>query len=69
MHQEISDRATQLMGKEVSRKEFLGMAGLTLVSVMGFGTIYKLLTGQSFTAPAVNNQQTPAGYGASSYGR
>lgn len=36
-----------LFQKEVSRKEFLGIAGLAVLSLFGMGTIIKLLTGKS----------------------
>jgi hypothetical protein len=53
-----------LMQKEVSRKEFLGMAALAAGSVLGFGSIIKLLTGKSLTNHKVTN-----GYSANGYGR
>jgi hypothetical protein len=54
------------MDKEVSRKEFLGMSGLAVASVFGFGTIVKMLTGKSLsTHPHVTGA---LGYGASAYG-
>jgi hypothetical protein len=41
-------RALQnLMQVEVSRKEFFGLLGLVLLSVLGFEVILKLLTGKS----------------------
>ena len=55
---------SNLMEKEVSRKEFLGIAGLATVSILGFGTIIKLLTGKSFDTHHVLHD----GYGASLYG-
>jgi hypothetical protein len=56
-----------LMDKEVSRKEFLGMSGLALASVFGFGAFVKLLTGKSLTG---HHSIAPSsyGYGASAYG-
>jgi hypothetical protein len=36
-----------LLQKEVSRKEFLGIMGLALCSILGFGHILELLTGKS----------------------
>ncbi len=55
---------SSLLEKEVSRKEFLGMAGLAVASVLGFGSVLKLLTGKSL------HHQSPAehGYGSSAYG-
>jgi hypothetical protein len=52
-----------LMQKEVSRKEFLGIAGLAVLSIFGFGTIVKLLTGKSVTG-----HQSAHDYSASVYG-
>jgi hypothetical protein len=56
-----------LLEKEVSRKEFLGMSGLAIASIFGFGTAIKLLTGKSIhNHPALGNNNF--GYGASAYG-
>lgn len=53
-----------LLQKEVSRKEFLGLAGVAVVSVLGFGPLLKLLTGKSLH----NTPEAQVGYGNSSYG-
>jgi len=53
-----------LMEKEVSRKEFLGMFGLAVASIFGFGTVIKLLTGKSLGG----SQHFGSGYGSSAYG-
>jgi hypothetical protein len=53
-----------LMGKEISRREFLGMSGLALASIFGFGTFVKLLTGKSLST----NKHLASGYGSSPYG-
>lgn len=50
--------------KEVTRKEFLGMSGLAIASVFGFGTLIKLLTGKSLTT----SHSSAAGYGGGAYG-
>jgi hypothetical protein len=52
-----------IMQKEVTRKEFLGMSGLAVASIFGFGTIIKLLTGKSLHANTFSS-----GYGSSAYG-
>lgn len=52
-----------LMQKEVSRKEFLGISGLAVASIFGFGTLVKLLTGKS-----LHGQNLSGGYGSSAYG-
>jgi hypothetical protein len=62
MNAHISD----LLDKEVSRKEFLGMSGLAVASIFGFGTLVKLITGKSLGG---THLQTPRNtYGNSSYG-
>ena len=52
-----------LLQKEVSRKEFLTIAGLALLSVFGFGAIVKMLTGKSLDVHHISD-----GYGGSVYG-
>ena len=42
------------------------MAGLGLMSIMGFGTIIKLLTGKS---SLLHHNESAAGYGSSAYGK
>ena len=59
----MSKPLQQLMDKEVSRKEFLGMAGLVLMSIFGLGTIVKLLTEHN-----LGSKQAGIGYGSSAYG-
>jgi hypothetical protein len=59
MNQQIG----QIMKKEVTRKEFLGMSGLAIASVFGFSTIIKLLTGKSLHSTVFTN-----GYGSTAYG-
>jgi len=54
-----------LMQKEVSRKEFLGISGLAVASIFGFGTLIKLLTGKSLNG---HLGRSTAGYGSSAYG-
>ncbi len=51
-----------LMQKEMTRKEFLATLGLGIATVLGFGSLLKLLTGKS----SIHN--TPSGYGSSTYG-
>lgn len=52
-----------LLQKEVSRKEFLMIAGLALLSIIGFETVLKLLTGKSLDTHHLVN-----GYGSTVYG-
>lgn len=60
----MKQQLNTLMQKEVSRKEFLSMSGLALVSIFGLGSIIKLLNGQSILSNKVSS-----GYGSSPYGR
>jgi len=60
MHQQVNT----LMRKEISRKEFLGMSGLAVASIFGFGTLIKLVTGQS----TGTGKHFATGYGSSPYG-
>ena len=59
----MNKQVSTIMQKEVSRKEFLGMSGLAVASVFGFGTVIKLLSGKSFGGKAFSS-----GYGSSAYG-
>lgn len=54
-----------LTQKEVTRKEFLTTVGFGVVSIMGFGSIVKLLTGKS---SVLKHGGMSAGYGSSAYG-
>jgi hypothetical protein len=62
----MNTHVSTLMEKEVSRKEFLGMSGLAVASIFGFGTIVKLLTGKSLDASS--GRHLSNGYGSSAYG-
>jgi len=53
---------SSLLDKQVSRKEFLGILGLAGASVLGMGSILKLITGRSLDGSA------NLGYGSSAYG-
>ena len=59
----MNTHLSTLMDKEVTRKEFLGMSGLAIASVFGFGTLIKLLTGKS-----LSGRHLSGGYGSSAYG-
>jgi hypothetical protein len=52
-----------LLQKEISRKEFLGMSGLAVASVLGLGSFVKLVSGQSLLGAKRSH-----GYGSSPYG-
>jgi hypothetical protein len=60
----MNAHVANLMQKEVSRKQFLGMLGLVVLSVFGFSTIIKLLTGKSLESHRV----VSGGYGVTEYG-
>ena len=53
-----------LMHKEMTRKEFLATLGLAAASVLGFGSVLRLLNGKSGSGIARGG-----GYGSSAYGR
>ncbi len=61
----MNARLSSLLDREVSRKEFLGMSGLAIASILGFGTIVKLLTGKSLQS---HSNFRSSGYGSSAYG-
>ncbi len=51
-----------MMQKEMTRKEFLATLGFGVATVMGFGSLLKLLTGKHSAPPS------SYGYGSSAYG-
>ena len=57
---------SNLVQKEMTRKEFLATMGFGLASVMGFSTIIRLLTGKSVEYHLTGHAS--GGYGSSSYG-
>lgn len=58
-----------ILQKEVSRKEFLGIAALALISILGFGHIMQLLTGKSLEHHSVGDGYGDAAYGGAKKGR
>jgi hypothetical protein len=54
-----------LLEHELTRKEFLTVAGLGVASIFGLGTIIKLLTGKSSSQ---HFKSYTSGFGASNYG-
>jgi len=64
----MNTHLSNLMEKEVSRGEFLGMLGLATASIFGFGTLLKLLTGKSLENHSSLKPTLSNGYGSSVYG-
>ena len=60
MHTQVST----LLEKKMSRKEFMATLGIGVASVMGFGSVIKLLNGANVSS----QKSVSKGYGASSYG-
>ncbi len=58
---------TTLLERDMTRQEFLVTLGFGLVSVMGFSTIIKLLTGKSLDRHL--GHRSIKGYGTRPYGR
>lgn len=56
-------QVTNIMEKEMSRKEFLATLGFGLASVFGFSTVLKLIFNKGHSS-----HLAPAGYGSSVYG-
>jgi hypothetical protein len=46
----LIDNLQKILPKEVTRKEFLGILGLAVGSVLGFGHVIKLLSGKSVSS-------------------
>lgn len=59
----MSNQLQSLMQKEISRKEFLGVLGLALVSIFGLGHVVKLLTGKSLDKHPLFGDDTATAYG------
>lgn len=57
---------TELLAKEISRKEFLATLGFGVASIVGFSTIIHFLTGKSVESHL--SQRVSSGYGSSPYG-
>jgi hypothetical protein len=58
----MNKQLSALMQKEVTRKEFLMALGLGIATVMGFGSLIRMLSGKQHQTPAAS------GYGTSVYG-
>jgi hypothetical protein len=55
----------EALQREVTRKEFLGVAGLGVASIFGLGTVIKLLTGKS---TSLHMKHYTSGFGSADYG-
>jgi hypothetical protein len=64
----MTTQVSELLNKEVSRKEFLGMSGLAVASIFGFGSVVKLLTGKSPTSALQGHGMMNSGYSSGAYG-
>jgi hypothetical protein len=58
-----SNPMSSLMRREVSRQEFIAIIGLVALSILGFGTIVKVLTGKS-----LEGHHSPHDYSGTVYG-
>lgn len=58
----MNKQIENLLQKEMSRKEFLMTVGFGVASVMGFGTVLKMLSGKK------RQESAAMGYGSSAYG-
>lgn len=58
---------TKVLSKEVTRTEFLSLAGLSLASIFGMSTLLELLTGKS-PKHHIYKLSGQAGYGDRPYG-
>lgn len=61
----MKQQVDALIQKEMTRKEFLTTVGFGVVSIMGFSSILKLLTGKGHE---FRRTTTTAGYSSSAYG-
>lgn len=61
----MNKQLSALTQKEVTRKEFLTAVGFGVMSIMGIGSIVKLLTGKH---GLTSGRSSSAGYGSSAYG-
>lgn len=64
----MTTHVAELLQKEVSRKEFLGMSALAIGSIFGLGTIIKMVTGKSFSGSAGQHLNLNGGFGSGAYG-
>lgn len=62
----------ELMKKELTRKQFLQLLAVLIISVLGFNNLYSLLTKAGSTASTARLQSkhtdTSSGFGSSKFG-
>jgi hypothetical protein len=61
----MNKHLTDLMHKEMTRKEFLTTLGLGIATAFGFGSLLRLLTGKESLLP---HTHAASGYGSGTYG-
>lgn len=65
MHQQINQKAQELLNKKMDRRDFLRHVGIGALLLFGLGSIIKTLT----TAERnVAEKKTTTGYGSGAYG-
>jgi len=63
----MNKQLASLMQQEMTRKEFLTALGFGIATVLGFGSLLRLLTGkQAF--PIQQHSTVSNGYGSNAYG-
>jgi len=62
-----STPVSELLQKQVTRKEFMATTGLGIVSILGFSTIIHFLSGKKSSGFATTTRRT-SGYGSHPYG-
>lgn len=64
----VQKQVSDLLQREMTRKEFMATLGFGAATLMGFGSIVRLLTGTHTTSATPQHGTTATGYGASVYG-
>jgi hypothetical protein len=65
MHKQLDT----LLQQEMTRREFMTTIGFGAVSLLGFGSLLRLLKGDSSVLPRSSSVRRGYGYGAGGYGR
>jgi hypothetical protein len=76
MHKDIDERSANMtmylsnpVHKEVSRKQFVGLVGLAVLSIFGFGALLKLLTAKSLETHQPLSDEGGSVYGSATSNR